>query len=231
MPLMSVEKLSAGRSETIELRKQYKHLYAPSAKKVVLVDVPEFNFVMIDGTIEPDETPGTSPEYGNAIAALYGASYTLKFMSKLRKRNPIDYPVMALEGLWWTDSGEFDFAKKEPWRWTMMMMQPEHLTPEMFREALEQLKKKKPNPALERLRFERFREGLCVQIMHVGPYAEEPGTIEKMHAFAREQGYRLRGKHHEIYLSDPRRAKPERLKTVLRHPVERADSPVISTRR
>ena len=93
---------------TLDLRKQWKHLYAPSAKKVELVDVPEFKFVMIDGRIEPGEAPGTSPGFGEAMAALYGAAYTLKFMSKLRKEDPIDYPVMALEGLWWVEDGEFD---------------------------------------------------------------------------------------------------------------------------
>jgi hypothetical protein len=210
-------------AQKLDLKKQYKHLYQPSAKQAAIIDVPEFNFVMIDGVIQKHETPGTSEAYRHAIEALYGASYTLKFMSKLRKQNPIDYPVMALEGLWWTDSGEFDISKKEPWRWTMMMMQPEHITAEIFQEALGQLRKKdRGGPDLNSLRFERFREGPCVQIMHIGPYADEPATLEKMHSFARESGYRLRGRHHEIYLSDPRRAKPERLKTVLRHPVEKA---------
>jgi hypothetical protein len=210
--------------QKIDLKKIYRHLYVPSAKKAVIVDVPAFNFVMLDGVIQPGETPETSESYRHAFEALYGASYTLKFMSKLRKQSPIDYTVMALEGLWWFDSGEFDLTKKEPWRWTMMVMQPDHITAEMFREALEQLKKKgKGGPALSQLRFERFHEGLSVQIMHIGPYAEEPPTIEKMHAFAQENGYRLRGKHHEIYLGDPRRTKPERLKTVLRRPVERID--------
>jgi hypothetical protein len=210
--------------QKIDLRKKYKHLYQPSARQAAIVDVPEFNFAMLDGVIEPNETPGTSPAFRHAFEALYGTAYTLKFMSKLRKRNPIDYTVMALEGLWWVESGEFDFAKKEPWHWTMMVMQPDHITAEMFREALEQLKKKgKGGPALDELRFERFHEGLSVQIMHVGPYAEEPPTIEKMHAFAHAHGYRLRGRHHEIYLGDPRRSKPERLKTVLRHPIEKID--------
>lgn len=208
--------------QKIDLKKRYKHLYVPSAKKPAIIDVPAFNFVMLDGVIEPDETPDTSPAFRHAFEALYGASYTLKFASKLRKQNPIDYTVMALEGLWWVESGDFDFAKKEPWHWTMMTMQPEHITAEMFQEAVAQLKKKdKGGPALDQLRFERFHEGLAVQIMHVGPYAEEPPTIEKMHAFARENGYRLRGKHHEIYLGDPRRTRPDRLKTVLRHPVEK----------
>lgn len=205
----------------IDLRKELKYLYAPSAEKVEIVDVPKFNFVMIDGKIQPGETPATSQEFQDAIDALYGASYTLKFMSKLRKTNPIDYTVMALEGLWWTDSGEFDLNKKEEWKWTMMIMQPEHITEEMYLEALQKLKDKKENPALSKTRFESFHEGLCMQIMHIGPYAEEPRTIEKMKTFAQENGYRLRGKHHEIYLGDPRRAKPETLRTILRHPVER----------
>jgi hypothetical protein len=206
----------------LDLRKELKYLYAPSASKIETVDVPNFNFAMIDGEIEPGQTPGTSQEYQDAIGALYGASFTLKFMSKLRKKNPIDYTVMALEGLWWTDSGEFDFNKKEPWKWTMMIMQPQHITNEIFQEALQQVRKKKDNPALSKIRLESFHEGLSTQIMHVGPYSEEPRTIEKMHEFARENGYTLRGKHHEIYLGDPRRAKPEKLRTILRHPIAKS---------
>ena len=204
----------------LDLRKELKHLYAPSSKKVEIVDAPSFQFVMLDGSIEPGETPETSQAYGDAIGALYGISYTLKFMSKLRDTDPIDYKVMALEGLWWSDSGEFDLTVMETWQWTMMMVQPDHVTGEMYREALEQVQAKRDNPALSLLRFERFHEGLCMQIMHVGPYSEEPCTVEKMTAFAEENRYSLRGKHHEIYLGDPRRAKPENLKTILRHPVE-----------
>lgn len=203
----------------LDLRKELKYLYSPSAGKVEIVDVPNFNFAMIDGEIEPGETPKTSQEYQNAIGALYGASFTLKFMSKLRKKNPIDYPVMALEGLWWTESGEFDFSKKEPWEWTMMIMQPKHITNEMFQAALQQVRKKRDSPALSKIRLESFQEGLSMQIMHVGPYSEEPRTIEKMQDFARANGYASRGKHHEIYLGDPRRAKPEKLRTILRHPI------------
>ncbi len=208
----------------LDLRKQWKHLYAPrwtAAKKIELVDVPELKFVMIDGRIEPGQEPGTSPGFGEAMAALYSAAYTLKFMSKLRKEDPIDYPVMALEGLWWVEDGQFDITIKDNWVYTMMIMQPDHITPAMFAEALAQAAKKKPNPALSRLRLESFREGLCVQAMHLGPYATEPATIEKMHRWAEENGYQLVGKHHEIYLGDPRRAEPEKLKTVLRHGVAR----------
>jgi hypothetical protein len=206
----------------LDLRKQLKYLYAPSANKVEIVDVPSFNFAMIDGEIKPGETPATSQDYQDTIGALYGASFTLKFMSKLRKKNPIDYPVMALEGLWWTESGEFDFNKKEPWKWTMMIMQPQHITKEMFQEALQQVRKKRDNPALSRMRLESFHEGLSMQIMHVGPYFEEPRTIEKMHDFAREKNCTFRGKHHEIYLGDPRRAKPGKLRTILRHPISKS---------
>jgi hypothetical protein len=205
----------------LDLRRDLKHLYSASASKVEIVDVPKFNFAMIDGKIELDETPGISEEYQNAIGALYGVSFALKFMSKMRRRNPVDYTVMALEGLWWTESGESDFNKKEPWKWTMMIMQPQHIIKEMLQEALQQVRKKRDSPALSRIRLESFREGLSMQIMHVGPYAEEPRTIEKVHDFASENGYALCGKHHEIYLGDPRRAKPEKLRTILRHPVSR----------
>jgi hypothetical protein len=208
--------------EKLDLRKELRYLYSPSAKTVELVDVPEFRFVMIDGTIQPGQAVDASPEFQDATGALYGASYTLKFMSKLREVDPVDYAVMALEGLWGTDSGQFDFARVESWRFTLMMMQPDHITDDMFQEAVRQLKEKRDSPALDRLRFERFREGLCVQIMHVGPYSEEPATLARMEAFAQENGYVYRGKHHEIYLGDPRRSKPEKLKTVLRHPVEKA---------
>lgn len=203
--------------EKLDLKKKYKHLYLPSAKMVEVVDVPPFNFIMVDGQIEEGASPETSESYMDAIGALYGLAYTLKFTSKLRATNPIDFTVMALEGLWWSASGEFDSEKKGDWKWTMMIMQPDHITVEMFQQAREDFRKKKgESQALSAARFERFHEGSSVQIMHIGPYSEEPATIEKMHAFAQENGYELRGKHHEIYIGDPRRSKPENLKTVLR---------------
>ncbi|NOY97575.1 MAG: hypothetical protein GXP40_00010 [Chloroflexi bacterium] len=206
----------------LDLRKEFKHLYAPSARRVDIVDIPEFNFVMVDGKIEPGKEPATSEAFQDALNVLYGISFTLKFISKLRKTNPIDYKIMALEGLWWTESGETDFNRKDKWQWTLMMMQPAHITNEMFEQAVENLRQKRGHiPALTYLRFEAFHEGLCMQIMHVGPYDLEPMTIARMNDFAREQGYKLRGKHHEIYLGDPRRAKPEKLRTILRHPIER----------
>jgi hypothetical protein len=208
--------------DKLDLRKHYKHLYQPSAKKVEVVEVPPLRFAMIDGEIEPGHGPGTSPAFQQALQALYGISYTLKFASKHRKENPIDYTVMGLEGLWWVEGGEFDIKKPDNWRWTAMILQPDHINLEIFHEGLEQLRRKKPSSALDKLRLETFHEGLSIQIMHIGPYSNEPATIAKMDAFAQEKGYQMCGKHHEIYLGDPLRADPAKLKTILRHPIESA---------
>jgi hypothetical protein len=218
----------------IDLKKQLKHLYQPSARQVVLVRVPRFNFAMLDGQIEPGQSPGTSPAFQAAVAALYGVAYTLKFMSKLRETNAIDYPVMALEALWWVEDGIFELAKPDDWHWRAMILQPDHITRRMFSEAIDKVSAKRPSPVVDQLRLEPYTEGLCVQTLHIGPYASEPATVARMQAFAAEQGYTDRhdralrqGRlvihdHHEIYLSDPRRAQPEKLRTVVRHPVKKA---------
>lgn len=199
----------------IDLKKELKHLYKPSAKEVVVVDVPPMNFLMIEG----EGDPNTAQEYQEAIEALYAVAYALKFMVK-KGQSAVDYTVMPPEGLWWTeDMREFSTENKDIWKWTMMIMQPEYVTRDLFEEALLQVKEKKNPPALDKMSFETFHEGLAVQTMHIGPYSAEGPTIERMHSFARENGYQLRGKHHEIYLSDPRRAAPEKMKTVLRQPV------------
>jgi hypothetical protein len=127
---------------------------------------------------------------------------------------------MALEGLWWVQSDRFDFQRQEPWLWTIMIMQPEHIDTDMYEAALAQVREKQDNPALDEVRLERFAEGPSIQIMHIGPYADEPRSLVKMKAFADENDLSYRGKHHEIYIGDPRRAKPENLRTVLRQPVE-----------
>jgi len=148
-------------------------------------------------------------------------------MLKKRKLDPIDYPVMALEGLLWLTEGDvFDINIKDNWSYTLMIMQPEVITWEIFEEGQTQVRRKRgDSDALSRLQLEFFEEGLCAQIMHMGPYATEPATMERMHEFMKENGYRdcvgLGGKHHEIYLSDPRKADPAKLKTVLRHPIEK----------
>lgn len=211
--------------KTLDLKKQYKYLYQPSAKKVEIVQVPPLQFAMIDGAIEKGSEPGKSTLFAEATEALYGISYTLKFMLKKRRTDALDYPVMALEGLWWVEDGFFDITVKDNWFYTLMIMQPEVITREIFDEGLEQVRRKRgTSPALSKLRLGTFEEGLCVQTMHIGPYATEPATIERMRAFAQENGYQdcvgpLGGKHHEIYLGDPRKADPAKLKTVLRHPV------------
>jgi hypothetical protein len=207
--------------EKLDLRRQFKYLYQPSARKVELVDVPALQFAALDGEIEQGASPGTSPAFSQAMEALYGISYTLKFMSRQHKETPIDYGVMALEALWWTETGEYDLTQPSGWQWTAMIMQPDHITAAMFHEALAQLRKKKPNPALDRLRLESFTEGLSVQVMHMGPYRTEPESLAKMDAFVAEHGYRMRGKHHEIYLGNPMRTAEDKLKTILRHPVEK----------
>ena len=208
--------------EKLDLRKELKHLYAPSAKKVEVVDVPEFQFAMVDGRIEPGQMPGTSTTFEEAVGALYGISYTLKFMSKLRTDDPIDYKVLGLEGLWWIEAGEFDITQAGNWLWTVMIMQPAHITATLFADAQAQLRQKRPNPAIDLLRLATFHEGLCMQIMHLGPYANEPQTVARMKEFGQANGYEPAGKHHEIYLGDPLRSAPEKLKTILRQPIRRA---------
>lgn len=212
--------------KTLDLKTQFKYLYAPSAKKVEIVQVPRLQFAMIDGAIEKGSEPGKSPLFAEATQALYSLSYTLKFMLKKRKTDAVDYPVMALEGLWWVEDGMFDITIKDNWFYTLMIMQPDVITQDVFAEGLEQVRKKKgDSEMLPKLRLEHFEEGLCVQTMHIGPYATEPATIERMRAFARENGYQdcieKDRKHHEIYLSDPRKADPVKMKTVLRHPIEK----------
>jgi hypothetical protein len=213
--------------KALDLKKELKHLYAPSAKKVEILKVPKMQFAMLDGAIEREKEPRNSPGFANATQALYSLSYTLRFMSKKSKTDPVDYPVMALEGLWWVEDGIFDINTKDNWFYRLMILQPDIITKDVFAEGLEQVRKKKGNsPALSKLRLASFEEGLCVQVMHIGPYSTEPATIERMRVFASENGYRdivgPNGKHHEIYLSDPRRAAPDKMKTVLRHPVVRA---------
>jgi hypothetical protein len=210
--------------KTLDLKKQFKHLYQPSAKKIGAVQVPDLQFAMMDGAIEKGLTPGTSPMFAEATQALYGLSYTLKFMLKKSKTNAIDYPVMALEGLWWVEDGFFDITVKDNWFYTLMIMQPNVITKVLFEEAREQVRKKKGgSEMLSKVKLARFEEGFCVQMMHIGPYATEPATIERMKVFMKENRLKdnvgPRGKHHEIYLSDPRKTAPDKMKTVLRHPV------------
>lgn len=198
----------------LDLVKERRDLYRPSVKEPTFVDVPEMSFLMVDGQGDPN----TSPEYAQALNGLFAVSYRVKFMVK--RSGGVDFKVMPLEGLWWSDRmSDFTQGRREGWKWTMMIAQPPVVTAGLVGEAIEESARMKDLPALDRLALERFDEGLCSQIMHVGPYSAEGPTIERLHTFIVEQGYSLSGKHHEIYLGDPRRTAPERLKTVVRQPV------------
>lgn len=182
-----------------------------------MVDVPEMTFLMIDGCGDPN----TSPEYRDAIQALYALSYALKFA--IKRAGGADHKVSPLEGLWWADDwNAFVAADKSAWQWTAMIRQPAEVTAELHRQVAADVVAKKQLPAIDRVRLESFAEGRAGQILHVGPYSAEGPTISTLHAFLAEQGYHfdgLRQKHHEIYLGDPRRAAPEKLRTIIRQPV------------
>ncbi len=199
----------------VDFKKELKHLYRPSAKKIETVDVPKMSFLMIDGK----GNPNTASEYTEAVEALYAVAYKLKFISK--KTLEQDYVVPPLEGLWWAeDMNAFTAKNKDAWLWTMMIMQPEWISAQLFDEARAQVKKAKNPPALPKMRLASYHEGLSVQIMYIGAYADEGPTIAQMHAFIANNGYKPAGKHHEIYLSDPRKVAPEKLKTILRQPIK-----------
>ena len=198
----------------VDLKRELKHLYQPSAKEVVQVEVPAFRFLMIDG----EGDPNTSVRYAEAVQALFSVSYTTKFMVK--KRTQVDYAVMPLEGLWWADDmSAFVANDRSKWRWTMMIMQPEFVASQVVEESIAEVKRKKALPALSELRLETFIEGSCAQILHVGPFSEEGPTIQRVHDFIAGRSM-LAGKHHEIYLSDVRRADPRKWRTIIRQPME-----------
>jgi hypothetical protein len=201
-----------------DLVRQHRSLYAPSAKHPALVEVPEFAFLMVDGRGDPN----TSEAYHQALEALYTVAYTLKFSLKKADAER-DFKVAPLEGLWWADEASPTTAElqrnRDAWNWTMMIAVPDEVTAEEVAAAADAAARKRELPTAALPRLERVEEGLAAQIMHVGPYTEEAPTIELLHDFVAAQGYELRGRHHEVYLGDPRRTAPERLKTVLRHPV------------
>jgi hypothetical protein len=198
---------------TLDLKKTFKHLYAPSAKASAVVEVPPMTFLMFDGAGDPN----TAPDYVVAIEALYTLSYTLKFALK---REGLDYAVMPLEGLWWAeDMIQFRMDERTNWRWTMMIAQPDAVTDAYFTVACATVTKKLDPATIARVRREVYHEGLSMQVMHLGPYAAEAPTIDALHAFIAAQGYVRVGKHHEIYLKDPRKTVPEKLQTVIRQPI------------
>lgn len=199
----------------VDLKKELKHLYQSPKDKVVLVDVPAMNYFMIDG----EGDPNTARSYRDALEALYPLSYTLKFMVK-NGTQAIDYGVMPLEGLWWADDmSTFNVEDKSNWKWTLMIMQPVYIRKTMVDAAIEEVKRKKNPVALPKVRFEAFSDGKAAQIMHIGPFSEEGPSVERVHNFIDEMGRKLSGKHHEIYLSDIRKADPKKWKTIIRQPM------------
>ncbi len=203
--------------DKVDFKKEWPHLYNPSSKGFSETEAPEMQFLMADGHGDPN----TAQIYKDVVEALYAVAYKLKFMSK--KQLSKDYVVAPLEGLWWADDMQTFTAKrdKSAWDWTMMLMQPDWITPEMFTQAVAEAQKGKELPALSKVRLERYHEGLVVQILHIGSYEAEGPVLDKLHhEYLPQNGYVERGKHHEIYLSDPRKVAPEKLKTILRQPME-----------
>lgn len=213
---------------TIDVKKVQKQFYAPSTIPEV-IDIPEMLFLMVDGYGDPN----TNPEYTAAIEILYGISYAIK-MSKRAGSPPegyVEYVVPPLEGLWSLDDGGIFTGSgavipdKNKFVWTSMIRQPDFVTPEVFEAAKATLGKKKPVLDLSVVRLEHFKENLCAQVMHIGPYDNEPATVRSLADFVAKNGYveDMAGsrRHHEIYISDPRRTAPEKLKTVIRHPITR----------
>ena len=199
----------------LDMKKELKQLYQASAKDIAEVDVPRLAFLMIDG----EGDPNTSPEYAQAVEALFSVSYTAKFAVK-KGPGAVDYAVMPLEGLWWAeDLSAFASNDRSRWKWTMMIMQPPVVSSEAIKAAIDQLRKKKGLQAINKLRFEDFAEGNCAQVLHVGPFTEEGPTIQRLHAFITSRAG-LAGKHHEVYLTDIRRADPKKWKTIIRQPMQ-----------
>ncbi|MGB7623845.1 MAG: GyrI-like domain-containing protein [Terriglobia bacterium] len=204
--------------KTIDLKKTLKPYYTASTATPSIIEVPPMNCLMVDGIGDPN-----GQTFQEAVGWLYSVAYTLKFAFK--KGKAVDYPVMALEGLWSAgNAADFLSDKRDDWKWTLFITLPDIVTTQDVELAVAAARKKAKFPRFPEVRFERFVEGKAAQVMHVGPYAAEGPTIERLHRFVEEQGYQLRGKHHEIYLGDPRRSAPEKLKTILRHPVEKAES-------
>ena len=202
--------------KTIDLKKTLRPLYTASASKPAILDVPVLPALMVDGTGDPN-----SAAFQEAVGSLYSVAYTLKFAFK--KEKAIDYPVMALEGLWCADDpSAFMSGKRDDWKWTIFIVLPDVVSAKDVADAVAAVKKKAKFPRFPEVRFEKFAEGKAAQVMHIGPYAAEGPTVERLHQFIAAQGYNLRGSHHEVYFGDPRRSAPEKLKTILRQPVEPA---------
>jgi hypothetical protein len=201
-------------TEFLDLKKQLRHLYKPGPKAPTLVEVPTMRFLMLDGV---DDVGG--PSFAAGFAALFGLAYPVKFAAA--KRLGLKYPVMPAEGLYWdADEGPLaPLTRAKHMAWRLMIMLPDDISREFVDEVREKVAVKKHLDRLADIRVQSFTEGACVQLLHIGPYADETPTIDRMHAFAAAKGLEFAGAHHEIYLGDPNRAAQDKLKTGLRHPV------------
>lgn len=199
----------------VDYKKLYKNLYSAKATPDI-VDVPVMNFLMINGKGDPN----SSQEYIDAIQTLYPVAYAIKFICK--KELDKDFGVMPLEGLWWTENmADFNPNDKSNWQWTAMIMQPDIVDKDAYDKAIKQVKEKKNPASIDKLRFEAYDEGRAAQVMYVGPYSDEGPSILKLHDFITKNGGKLGNTnkhHHEIYLGDPRRTEPGKLKTIIRQP-------------
>ena len=202
----------------VDFKKVRKDLFSASAKAFEQVTLPPARYLMVDG----QGSPGTSQAYLDALARLYPAAYALKFFSKTQLGR--DYVVPPLEGLWWADDmAAYTSGRRDEWRWTMMIMMPDWITAEHFAEAMATAAKKKPDIDFTPLRHEELAEGLCLQKLHIGSYADEAPVLHQLHSEVMPAlGLAFNGRHHEVYLGDPRKVAPERLKTILRQPVKPA---------
>jgi len=209
-------------SDKFDYKKEYRDLYIPKDKPS-LVQVPPMNFVMIDGEGDPN-----GREFEEVVGLLYAITFTIKMSKKgdFKPEGYFEYVVPPLEGLWGTKENCFSLDDRDNWKWTIMIRQPEFVTNEVFEWAKAEVKNKKGLNS-DRARFEVFDEGLCVQAMHKGPYSKESETMEKIYDFIKKEELIdrvvLGERHHEIYLSDPRKVKPENMRTVLRHPVKKEE--------
>ncbi len=207
-----------------DFKKQEKNLYGPG-NEPVQIDVPEMVFLQVDGRGDPNDPEG---EYSSAVEVLYALSYAIRMMPR-NGHTPdgyFEYVVPPLEGLWWfTENQEKGVVNKAKFAWTMMIRQPEFVTEDVFRTACKIVAKKKPHLDLSKARLVRYLEGPCVQCMHAGPFDEEPETLARMNGFMKENGLISdlsdTRKHHEIYLTDPRKTEASKMRTILRYPVRK----------
>jgi len=205
--------------KTIDFRKDAVYKAKPAPQ---IIEIPEMLFVMVDGQGAPESSDQAETEFQKAMQILFGITYSIKFWDK-KHDPPKDYAkftVPPIEGLWWTKSGKnFDSKQPDDWLWTVMLRLPDFVSTAYFDTVVNDLIKNKQTDIYKKARLEQYNEGLAVQIMHIGPYDQEQADIDAMHTFARDNGYALHGKHHELYFGDPRRTKPENLRTILRQPI------------